>query len=173
MVGGALTVVGGLATVFSGGLASPLLYSGLALGVSGGVSGGLAALAQKLIESDQMKRCQRAIGVDEVSTRDLADYVEAVRIDKTLTNHEGSLVTRAVVTSLVFGDDLAKLFLSSSARVLTGTLTAVLGGVMIPWDLYNLNKGINDLVNGNMSEASKQIRNIADQLEKALNDLQR
>ena len=63
------------------------------------------------------------------------------------------------------------MLLSSTGRVLTGSVTAVVGGVMIPWDLYNLSNGIHDLLSGDMSEASKQIRLIADQLEKELNDM--
>lgn len=178
VAGGALTVGAGVVTVLSGGLAAPLLViqSGFALCLGGGLSGGLAALTQSIFESVQMERCQRAIEVDEESTKDLADYVESVkkrmnRIDKNFTVCEESLARRALALGFAVSDDLAKLFLSSSTRVLAGSLTAVLGGVMIPWDLHNLKKGINDLLNGNMSEASKQIRSIADQLKKALDDL--
>ena len=110
------------------------------------------------------------------------------KIDTETLLREGSLVSTAMVKGVgigiggevvagagqlakVFGDDVAKLLLSSSTRVLTGSLTAVLGGVMIPWDLYNLSTGIKDLLSGDMSEASKQIRNIADQLKKALDEI--
>ena len=191
VVGGALTVAGGVATVLSGGLAAPLLFSGLGVGLGSGLTGGIAAVTQKIIESSQMKRCQLAIRLDEKSTEDLVQHVESVK--RSMKNFDtgiqpyttaasavvkgvglgigGEVVAGAGYVAATLGDDVAKLLLSSGTRVLTGSLTAVLGGVMIPWDLYNLKNGIHDLLSGDMSEASKQIRKIAAELKKALDEM--
>ena len=185
-----MTLAGGIVTLASGGLAAPLLLGGVGLGLGSGLTGGVAAVAKKIIESSQMKNCQRAIEKDAESTKVFAQQVESITksLDQYGVRDQGVLVASSAIKGVgigigsdviagagslakIFGDDMAKVLLSSTGRVLTGSVTAVIGGVMIPWDLYNLSTGIHDLLSGDISEASKQIRLIADQLEKELNDM--
>ena len=187
---GAMTLAGGILTLASSGLAAPALLGGLVTGLGSGITGGVSAVAKKIIESSQMKNCQRAIEADAESTKDFARQVESIRkkLDQYGVKDQGVLYASSTIRGVgigigsdvvkgagslakLFGDDAAKVLLSSTGRVLTGSVTAVVGGVMIPWDLYNLSNGIHDLLSGDMSEASKQIRLIADQLEKELNDM--
>ncbi len=68
-VGGAITVVGGALTVFAtaGATAVPLLLAGASIGLASGVTGGAAAIAEKVIKSKQMAEAQEAIRRDRVN----------------------------------------------------------------------------------------------------------
>ena len=55
----------------------------------------------------------------------------------------------------------------TSGQVLSGTVTSVLGGVTMLWDMYQLKDGLAQLADGS-EEGVEQIREIATQLELAL-----
>ena len=50
-VGGGLTLVGGLLTIMSAGAALPVLLVGTGIGLASGVTGGAAAITEKIIKA--------------------------------------------------------------------------------------------------------------------------
>jgi len=88
----------------------------------------------------------------------------------------GSSITVGIeVIGQIFGEDvnkeLSKILLQSGSRVISGAATSVFGGVTLLWDVYQLRGGVKDLVAGG-SEGAIQLRNIADQLQRALDCMQ-
>ena len=73
--------------------------------------------------------------------------------------------TLASVFGKNFSDDVAKLLAGTGGRVIAGSVTVGVAGVTMAWDLYSLTNGIIKLVRGEGSQASRQIRSIANQLE--------
>ena len=53
-VGGGLTLVGGLLTIMSAGAALPVLLVGTGIGLASGVTGGAAAIAEKIIKASTL-----------------------------------------------------------------------------------------------------------------------
>ena len=86
-----------------------------------------------------------------------------------------SLVAGAGSVASIFGknfsDDVAKLLVGTGGRVVAGSVTVVVAGVTMAWDLYSLTTGVIKLVSGEGAQAAKQIRNIAEQLELELDTL--
>ena len=86
-----------------------------------------------------------------------------------------SLVAGAGSVASIFGknfsDEVAKLLVGTGGRVVAGSVTVVVAGVTIAWDLYSLATGVIKLVRGEGSQAARQIRNIAQQLELELDTL--
>ncbi len=70
-----------------------------------------------------------------------------------------------------FGQEVSKLVLHTSGRVVTGTVTVVLGGATMIYDIYKLNSGLEAMANGRDREAAQHLREIADQLQVALQEL--
>ena len=73
--------------------------------------------------------------------------------------------TLASVFGKNFSDDVAKLLAGTGGRVIAGSVTVGVAGLTMAWDLYSLTTGIIKLVRGEGSQASRQIRSIANQLE--------
>ena len=71
----------------------------------------------------------------------------------------------------IFGEnvnkEIVKLVARTSGQVLSGSVTSVFGGVTMLWDMYQLQAGVHQIVEGG-EEAAHQIRDIADQLEQGL-----
>ena len=67
-------------------------------------------------------------------------------------------------------DQISKLVLHTSGRVLSGSVTVVLGGVTMLYDIYKLNNEVQEIAKLG-SEGASEIRTIADQLEKTLGEL--
>jgi len=146
-----------------------------------------------------MKKVEVAIEVDSAATKELAQEVDAVRQDSRIQKVAGTLfmvgglasgakglmdVVRGTVpgstilASLealgsVFGEnvskEIGKLVAQGAGRMLSGTVTSVFGGVTMLWDMYQLREGVKGLAEGG-EEGAREIRNIADQLEKGLED---
>ena len=178
VVSGFLTLTGGLLTLTTAGAALPILAAGVGLGVTSGLTGVGAALSKRILESQQMKKCQLAIEADSESTEKLSLMVESVKKNlKTEIKHDvgnlGCEVLRAkkVVSLLGKNSEGAANMLMKMGGRFASKATVVVAGATIVWDLYSLATDIKDLVKGEGSQASKQIRNIAEQLERELDTL--
>jgi len=194
---GGLTIAGGVMTVLSAGAAMPIMLAGAGLGLASGVTGGAAAITNKVLSSQQMTEVETAMEVDSAATCELEQEVDKIRNDTRLSATSvmmtvGGLAssTKSVVDVVkgaapgqtilaglevvgsVLGEDvnkqIAKLLLHTSGRVISGTVTSMFGGVTLLWDVYQLKKGVRELAAGGQ-EGEMEIRSIADQLEDSLN----
>ena len=66
---GGLTLVGGALTIATAGAALPFLLVGTGLGLAAGVTGGAAAITEKVIKSKQMAEAEEALKRDRVSLK--------------------------------------------------------------------------------------------------------
>ena len=101
------------------------------------------------------------------STKGLLDIVRGATPGQTILAGLGSL-------GQIFGEnvnkEIVKVLARTSGQVLSGTVTSVLGGVTMLWDMYQLRAGIQRIVEGGGEEAAAQIRDIARQLEAGLRE---
>lgn len=65
---------------------------------------------------------------------------------------------------------ISKLLLHTSGRIISGSVTVVLGGVTMLYDIYKLSGEVTDMAKLG-EEGASEIRTIADQLEEALLEL--
>lgn len=201
VLAGGLTLAGGVMTLLTAGAALPVLVAGAGLGLASGITGGAAAITKKVLASQQMKKVEVAIEVDSAATSQLANEVDSVRNDTKFKKVAGAVISvgglasstkglmdvvrgttpgQTIIAGLgtvgsILGEDvnkeIAKLVAQGAGRVLSGTVTSVLGGVTMLWDMYQLRSGLRQLVGGpDNQEAATQIREIAGQLEEGLRD---
>eukprot|EP00088_Acartia_fossae_P040437 TRINITY_DN42123_c0_g1_i3.p1 TRINITY_DN42123_c0_g1~~TRINITY_DN42123_c0_g1_i3.p1 ORF type:complete len:406 (+),score=119.44 TRINITY_DN42123_c0_g1_i3:84-1301(+) len=200
ILAGTLTIAGGVMTVMTAGLAAPVLIAGTGIGLASGLTGGAATITKKIISSKQMKEVDIALEVDAAATCELNVEVERVKEDsrlKKISNvaltvgglasstkglmdlvrgaSAGSTVTAGLeVVGQIFGEDvnkeITKILLQNGSRVISGAVTSVFGGVTLLWDVYQLKDGVKELAAGG-EEGVNQLRNIAAQLEEALNTI--
>ena len=101
------------------------------------------------------------------STKGLLDIVRGATPGQTILAGLGSL-------GQIFGEnvnkEIVKVLARTSGQVLSGTVTSVLGGVTMLWDMYQLRAGLQRIVEGGGEEAAAQIRDIARQLEAGLRE---
>jgi len=200
-VGGGLTLVGGLLTIMSAGAALPVLLVGTGIGLASGVTGGAAAITEKIIKSKQMKAAEAALSADESATQHLEEKVTKLRENRVVKEvardllkggacaTTDSIYIAGLVSSggastfgkiggeavaKIFGEDvgkeISKLVLHTSGRLLSGSVTVVLGGVTMLYDIYKLNNEVQEIAKLG-SEGASEIRTIADHLEKTLGEL--
>ena len=197
VLAGGLTLTGGVLTVLTAGAALPVLAAGAGLGLASGLTGASAALSKKILSSKQMSRVQLAIEVDSAATKELSTELDTVKADQRIQRVTqvlftvGSLASSSKgvldilrgatpgqtilggleAVSQIFGEninkEIVKLLARTSGQVLSGTVTSVLGGVTMLWDMYQLKDGLAQLADGS-EEGAEQIREIATQLELAL-----
>jgi len=197
VLAGGLTLAGGVMTVMTAGAALPVLAAGAGLGLASGITGASAALSQKILSSKQMNKVEVAIEVDSAATKEFVSEVEVVKKDTRINKVASVVFTVGGLASgtkglldivrgatpgssilagmeavgQIFGEnvnkEIVKLLARTSGQVLSGTVTSVFGGVTMLWDMYQLNNGIKQIVEGG-EEASEQIRDIAQQLEQGL-----
>jgi len=200
ILAGSLTIAGGVMTVMTAGAAAPVLVAGAGLGLASGITGGAATLTKKILSSKQMKEVEVALEVDAAATSELNVEVDRVKEDSRLLKvtsvamtvgglasstkgfvdlvrgaQPGSTITIGMeVVGQIFGEDvnkeLSKILLQSGSRAISGAATSVFGGVTLLWDVYQLRGGVRDLVAGG-TEGATQLRDIAAQLELALDDM--
>ncbi len=65
---------------------------------------------------------------------------------------------------------VSKLLLHTSGRLLSGSVTVVLGGATMLYDIYKLNREMGEIAKLG-AEGASEIRTIADQLEETLGEL--
>ena len=79
-----------------------------------------------------------------------------------------------VTTQMIGGDvsiEVSKLLAQASGRIISGSLSVVIGGATMVYDIYKLSQEVDQLAKSGNS-ASADLRNIADKLEEALKELQ-
>ena len=200
VLAGGLTLAGGVMTVLTAGAALPVLAAGAGLGLASGLTGASAALSKKILSSKQMSRVQLAIEVDSAATQELVSEVETVKQDTRVRKVASVMFTvgglasstkglldivrgatpgQTILAGLgslgqIFGEnvnkEIVKVLARTSGQVLSGTVTSVLGGVTMLWDMYQLRAGLQRIVEGGGEEAAAQIRDIARQLGAGLRE---
>ncbi len=81
----------------------------------------------------------------------------------------------AEAAAKIFGEDfskeVSKLVLHASGRALAGTVTVVLGGATMAYDIYRLNGDLEPLLGKGGDAAAGHLREIAKQLEEAMGEI--
>ena len=200
IVGGLLTVGGGVATLMTAGVASPLLFAGLAFGVAGAGTNITAKIIESSINSNEIKRANRDMKValdsiaemknileDLLDKRGISPISHIINIaDKSVNptwkllaafmystqaagkagaQAAGEGVKGAVKASGQMADDVVQAGVKSGGQ-LAGKVIIGVSTVMLVWDVMDLSFTIYDLVINKGSEAAKELRKKADELEK-------
>jgi len=198
ILAGGLTVVGGVMTILTAGVAIPVLVAGAGLGLASGITGGAAVITKKVMSSKQMAQVEVAIEVDAAATSELSLYMENAKKLVKMTRAAGMVLTVGGVASSTKGlldivrgvnpgqtilssmgtmgslvgenvnKEIGRMLVQVSSSVMAGTVTSVFGGVTMLWDMYQLRSGVRRLAQGG-EEGANQIRDIANQLEEGLN----
>jgi hypothetical protein len=93
-VAGGLTLIGGALTIATAGAALPVMLAGAAMGLASGITGGVAAISEKVIKSRQMREAETALAEDQLATTHLEERVVKLRESKFARD-----VARAALTS--------------------------------------------------------------------------
>ena len=83
---GGLTLVGGILTIASAGTALPVLLAGTGIGLAAGIGGGAAAVAEKILNSRQLKQAQASIEADKEATSHLEEDIIKLKSNKKVVN---------------------------------------------------------------------------------------
>ena len=161
IVGGLLTLGGGIATLMTAGVASPLLSAGLVFGVAGAGTNITAKIIESSINSNEIKRANRDMKEALDSIAEMRNILEDL-LDKKetpLMSHTINLADKSVNPTWKF---LAAFMNSTEAASKAGAgaasgaaIYAVKASTMV-YDVV-INKG---------SEAAEELREKADELEK-------
>lgn len=86
------------------------------------------------------------------------------------------LFTRGLeTTAKLFGDDISremsKLILVASGRIVTGSVTVVMGGLTMGYDIYKLTSQIEILATKSIESSAEELKEIANKLEESLQEL--
>jgi len=192
-----LTMMGGVMTVMTAGVALPVLVAGAGVGLVSGLTGGAAIIACKVRLSKQMVLVNTAIEVDIAATNELAMEMDnaksivkvaraagvAFTVGGLASSAKGlldivrgvdpgqtflaSLSTMGTLVGENINQEVGRLMVQASGSVLAGTATTMFGGVTMLWDMYHLRRGLKKLAMGG-EEGANQIRSIASQLEDGL-----
>jgi hypothetical protein len=199
IVAGGLTIIGGALTIATGGLAAvPILIAGTGVGIAAGVTGGAAAITEKIIKSRQMKAARLALEADKDATAQLEQQMTQLsknggvmkKVAKDLVMSGGQLTNKSFklaglltasssglfrkgieASAGIIGDDVArevsKIFLMASGRIVSGSITVVLGGVTMAYDIYKLTTQVEEFAKLG-SDGATDLRTIAFKLEEVL-----
>ena len=119
---GGLTIVGGALTIATAGAAAlPILLTGTALGLTAGLTGGAAAIADKVIKSNQMKEAEEAIQRDQELSQHLEETVTSLQ--------KNEFVKRQIAQQAVVSGAGAAANSAQIANLVTGTVAGGLGKV--------------------------------------------
>eukprot|EP00095_Tigriopus_kingsejongensis_P005247 maker-scaffold353_size198981-snap-gene-0.30 protein:Tk05247 transcript:maker-scaffold353_size198981-snap-gene-0.30-mRNA-1 annotation:"glutamate receptor delta-2-like" len=194
-VAGGLTILGGALTIASAGAALPIMLAGTGIGLASGITGGAAAVTEKIIKSKQMKEAGAAIEADKEATEHLETsivtlqknkYAKQIAQDVAKTGANGAYSSYQIMALVgvggglgrisgeaaakIFGEDvgkeISKMIIHTSGRVISGSVTVVLGGVSMVYDIYKLNGELAQIAKLG-SEGASEFRTMANQLEEA------
>ena len=70
------------------------------------------------------------------------------------------------------GKEMSKLIISASGRLISGSIAIVIGGVTVAYNVYKLHSEIDKLVTQTVEKSAAELRDIADKLEEALQELE-
>jgi hypothetical protein len=186
-VGGGTSVAAGLGAAacyfiapftFGGSLVPAFALTGVA--VAGGVTSIGATITNHFIEKGYIGSVQEALDKDRVSFDALKKAVDkaneislaegikcGVKIGKSIPGGVslGSFVARELIVSEKVAASLLKL--GRTARFVSHTVAIV----AVPLDVLFFVLDVIDLTDGNVSEAAKKVMELADELEKELEDI--
>ena len=195
ILGGLLTVGGGIATLMSAGAATPLLFAGVTFGLVGAGTNITAKIIESLRNSNEIAKANgdMKVALDSVAEvknlfKDLSEKGDKSSLSFILKLAGKSVnpIWKVVAAYLSYsggakaaskvgrqaareglkegakktGDDLVQ-----AGGQLTGKVIIVFSAVMLVWDTIDLSFTIYDLVMNKKSEAAKELRKKADELE--------
>lgn len=221
IIGGGLTIGGGIVTIMTAGVASPLLYLGLGVGMAGAGANVVTKILEVIQNSHEIKKADEDMKEALESLREAKITIQNV-LDK---KHESYvlyifklacksanptwkllapyLYTRGIIDVMAFeaceagvhaaaqgtqaaghasaqgamkasgqvADDVIQAGVKSGSRMAGKVMLISVSAAMLLWDAVDLTWTIYDLVNNKGSEAAKDLRKKADELEKIYIDI--
>ena len=212
ILGGLLTISGGIATLMTAGAASPLLFAGVSFGLVGAGTNIAAKIIEYLINLNEIKKANRDMKVALDSIAEVKDILQDLS-EKGETSRLSSIMILAVKSANPIWK-LLTAFLSEAAQgvgeagaeaaskagaqamgeglkgaakasgqvaddavqagvkltgQLAGKLIISVSALMLVWDTIDLSFTISDLVKNKKSDAAKELRKKADELETLYN----
>ena len=212
IVGGLLTVGGGIATLMTAGIASPLLFAGVSFGLAGAGTNIVAKIIESSINSNEIKKANQdmKVALDSIAEvrnilKDLSEKGETSRLfsiinlavksanpiwkllaaflseaaqgagevgaeaaSKVGVRAAGEGLKGAAKASGQVADDVVQAGIKSGSQ-LAGKVIIGFSALMLVWDGIDLGFTIYDLLEKKNSEAAKELRKKADELEKIYN----
>ena len=157
MLGGVLTIGGGVATVVSPGIAAPLLSIGMGFALAGAVTNLGTSTVEDSIISTEMKKAEK----------DLEETLDSVSNVNKTENNVQLWLDRKEKTRLLFICFLALLSMRAGGK-LAGGLTTGIGAAFLLLDANDLRYTIRDLYSGEDkgSETATLLKQKANELDK-------
>lgn len=212
IVGGLLTLGGGIATLMTAGIASPLLFAGVSFGLAGAGTNIVAKIIESSINSNEIKKANQdmKVALDSIAEvknilKDLSEKGETSRLfsiinlavksanpiwkllaaflrkaaqeagkvgaeaaSKVGARAAGEGLKGAAKASGQVADDAVQAGIKSGGQ-LAGKVIIGFSALMLVWDGIDLGFTIYDLLEKKKSEAAKELRKKADELEKIYN----
>ena len=127
VAGGAMAITGGILSVFTFGLASPLIAAGVATAVAGGVAAGGAEIVEAVISKDKMEKAQEVLNADkDAMTRVDDHYAKLTRIAENISQSSPHLGSKdQILCSLFVANKFAGSKTNTNVAVFTATVCAL------------------------------------------------
>uniref|UniRef100_UPI00398EEA29 apolipoprotein L3-like n=1 Tax=Pristiophorus japonicus TaxID=55135 RepID=UPI00398EEA29 len=176
IAGGALTIAGLIASPFTFGTSLVLTGVGIGVGVVGGVTNIAANVTDASAQKNKQKEVEEIFNKYQKSSKLMSDLLNQVccviqswiqcRVEdipetifkSTAETFMKSLITITVVTSAVTKNTL------KTFKAVSG----ILSGLLIIWDIYSVVKDATELYNGNKTDISEKIHEIAENIEEEI-----
>lgn len=107
LVGGFLTIAGGIATVMSAGAASPLLLAGIGIGVAGASTNVVSSIVKSAISTSEIKKAEKDLQDTRDSINDVKNTIQVWLHTK--GEEELLYICRLAALTLKLGDPTIKL----------------------------------------------------------------
>eukprot|EP00117_Sycon_ciliatum_P037804 scpid86387/ scgid28200/ len=193
--GAGLTIVGGILTVFTFGAATPLLLTGIGLGIAGATTSGIGAIVEKVKEkgikgevADAQSEFDSAKERFETQCKEMRtncsdsdgpELVDGIQLSDIVLVCEGFEVCYGITETAVIATKTARSVAAVSARVTArtvtraaaqGALSAAVGGVFVVFNTALMVKSLVDIAKDKPGELADEMFKYAESLRKNLDE---